>query len=537
MNKKQATIAERIKKTKLHTGAKHGPESETEPETEPETETWNEQRIKEAYKQTKNITKPFTQRELEMFNLAAKGDASYEQLIKSKTRKSIVNAARDIYSKRKQEQQQNALAATSPQASPQASPKADNASIDKVKHDEPLKIDELKNEASPEQNPVKTQLIEKLDKSTYVNKSQFIDEIKKEDNGEILNAIQNEIDFIFANFTSEEPMRDEMFKRLNQLFDERDAYTPEQFKTKIDEFHRSLKPKEEKTNIFKKGLAWAKSIVAGKPLEEPSVPKDVMKENTIEAHKPLHYDIAKTDVEETFEDLEQVLTSFAEADAPEGVRKDKISHIIESRFTADGFKTHKDKIVSMINDKCAKKFGFKLVAKKKAHIDENGKLVDIKFEYLNDSKAPKDKESKVMKGRPYNSPSSKHKAKLTFSYDINDVFNIIENNLAINLSEQAKLEIDSIIKHAVNDVSNKTHGTERIPVAASIDETVSLIEDYINERSKSGESFAFTGQWREKLVAVLEREFIGIRASDEQISKNKRRSKLNKTWSQFYRKF
>ena len=119
-------------------------------------------------------------------------------------------------------------------------------------------------------------------------------------------------------------------------------------------------------------------------------------------------------------------------------------------------------------------------------------------------KEKKDKKSNTIKTQPYKVTLSPN-AKTTFSYDINDIFSIIEKDLKITLSDRAKTEIDALIKRVVKNIhGSSSHGSERV------NKTIEKIEDYINSKSDGDTTFSFSGSDRDQLVAILQREITPV---------------------------
>ena len=106
----------------------------------------------------------------------------------------------------------------------------------------------------------------------------------------------------------------------------------------------------------------------------------------------------------------------------------------------------------------------------------------------------------IMKG------ASVGNAKTFFSYDIHEIFKIIESKLHLTLSKYAKLSIEALIYNATDEIIN-SHGCSDSGHGSSIyDDIVSDVEDYINQHSKSSETFHFMGQRRQQFITILKSE-------------------------------
>lgn len=108
----------------------------------------------------------------------------------------------------------------------------------------------------------------------------------------------------------------------------------------------------------------------------------------------------------------------------------------------------------------------------------------------------KDRKSGKIETDPVNS-------KEFFSYDIHEVYRIIEKGLKINLSTEAKNDIESIIRMETSNLINHlniSHGS------SNIQNVIEQIEKYISSRMKNkSKSFKFSESNRYKLKELLKR--------------------------------
>lgn len=107
------------------------------------------------------------------------------------------------------------------------------------------------------------------------------------------------------------------------------------------------------------------------------------------------------------------------------------------------------------------------------------------------------------KGTPFKGPRGGN-AKTFFSYDIQEIYKIIEEDLDIKLSDEAKLNIEALIFTATNELIN-SHGGEH-GTSSKYDDVIDDVEDYINMRSRADHPFAFTGQRRQQFIEILKKE-------------------------------
>ena len=566
MNSKQSRIAKKIR-TKNQKNNKHGTSSELEIEYT-DKESGNQEEIPEPTVQrnltaeeiknqyiTTNITKALTRSEVDMFNMAFNGNPEYKNKQSTHMRAGVKKAADKAYNDFLQKKAEEAEKKTeSPKKGatkslmqtivggvkkllPKKNDKNSNSQIDASKAQE---VELGENE--------KSKLQKSLAKVNFSGKEQMVDYLKTHNfNDETkLKIINDEIDFIIKNITDEDPMREKMLERLAQLFDEQDKYTNKEFKEAVEksrlEFSKTETSRKE-TRTSSETSPTQTDAPTDEPLNISELEKTSKKSKLQE---PLTFaEIPADKLGEFQQNLEDRSRYWRNPDnsLSDRANENKVKTDLKNAFTIFSNEELKNpELLKIYNERFASDFGLKIVTRKTGmYIGKNNKVAGINFKRLdpktNDDQhkindqvvVPKQKNQKSINSQPYNILSSKKGGKYVFSYDINDVYRIIENDLAINLSKQAKMQIDSIVAHAVKDVQNKSHGDERI------DATVGHIEDYINERSKSGEAFAFTGQWREKLIAVLEREFIGIRATDEQIKKEKKKRRISRKMKNFQR--
>ena len=104
------------------------------------------------------------------------------------------------------------------------------------------------------------------------------------------------------------------------------------------------------------------------------------------------------------------------------------------------------------------------------------------------------------KGKIDTNPSN---SKTFFSYDIHEIFNIIEKGLNNKLSTEAKNDIESIVKMETSNLinhANISHG------ASKIQNIIVEIENYLSSRMRNkSKSFKFTESNRYKLKELLSR--------------------------------
>ncbi len=104
------------------------------------------------------------------------------------------------------------------------------------------------------------------------------------------------------------------------------------------------------------------------------------------------------------------------------------------------------------------------------------------------------------KGKIDTNPSN---SKTFFSYDIHEIYHIIEKGLKIKLSTEAKNDIESIVRMETSNLINHlniSHGS------SDIQNVIEKIEKYISSRMKDkSKSFKFTESNRYKLKELLKR--------------------------------
>ena len=90
-----------------------------------------------------------------------------------------------------------------------------------------------------------------------------------------------------------------------------------------------------------------------------------------------------------------------------------------------------------------------------------------------------------------------------FSYDIHEIFHIVERGLETKLNKDAKNDIESIIRTETSNMINHlniTHGTSKVQ------SIIEQIENYISSRMKNKtKKFKFTESNRYKLKELLSR--------------------------------
>ena len=122
----------------------------------------------------------------------------------------------------------------------------------------------------------------------------------------------------------------------------------------------------------------------------------------------------------------------------------------------------------------------------------------ITFDNLNKehNKELKDREDGKVETDPVNS-------KEFFSYDIHEIFNIVERGLETKLSNEVKNDIESIIRTETSNMINHlniSHGTSKVQ------SIIEQIENYISSRIKNKtKKFKFTESNRYKLKELLSR--------------------------------
>ena len=104
------------------------------------------------------------------------------------------------------------------------------------------------------------------------------------------------------------------------------------------------------------------------------------------------------------------------------------------------------------------------------------------------------------KGKIDTNPSN---SKTFFSYDIHEIYHIIEKGLEIKLSTEAKNDIESIVRMETSNLINHlniSHGS------SDIQNIIEQIEKYISSRMRDkSKSFKFTESNRYKLKELLKR--------------------------------
>ena len=115
-------------------------------------------------------------------------------------------------------------------------------------------------------------------------------------------------------------------------------------------------------------------------------------------------------------------------------------------------------------------------------------------------KAYEEKMKEKSKGKIDTDPSN---SKTFFSYDIHEVYRIIEKGLKIKLSTEAKNDIESIVRMETSNLINHlniSHGS------SNIQNIIEQIEKYISSRMKNkSKSFKFSESNRYKLKEILKR--------------------------------
>lgn len=138
------------------------------------------------------------------------------------------------------------------------------------------------------------------------------------------------------------------------------------------------------------------------------------------------------------------------------------------------------------------KYGFKI----KSITPRTGNTIvfyDFNEQYEKDRK---DRENGKIDNDPANS-------KTFFSYDIHEIYHIIEKGLKIKLSTEAKNDIESIVRTETSNLINHlniSHGS------SDIQNVIEKIEKYISSRMKDkSKSFKFTESNRYRLKELLKR--------------------------------
>lgn len=254
------------------------------------------------------------------------------------------------------------------------------------------------------------------------------------------------------------------------------------------------------------------------PIEPPKAIKRIEEEPKKEEKK-----------EEKKEDTIISVEQFPESGMVEKVvLKLKDSNYIEKKNIIQDFFRHIkgietkevfNKFRDLWNEKYATLFMIKLdpwTSKIKLNGGEGKYLVGVPFKRIEASVVPARTTKPKIKvfsgpkksvGSVFKAPKTAN-AKTFFTYDIHDIFRIIEGELEITLSEPIRLELEALIHVSVNEQIN-SHGCENGLIVRHgkepIEKVISDIEDYINIRNKGSNRFEFTGQRRQQLVSILKR--------------------------------
>lgn len=176
--------------------------------------------------------------------------------------------------------------------------------------------------------------------------------------------------------------------------------------------------------------------------------------------------------------------------------------------------TKGESLTNFFNNAFAEKIGVRIKYINHSALHKTGeKLVPIDFVSEATSKKEKEKKSKSVvpvKKLPEKTDSktllkgpSVGNAKTFFSYDIHEIFKIIEKMLGLKLSEHGRLSIEALIFSATDSIINQ-HGSAN--KATNYDDIVDAVEKYINQHSKSDVQFHFMGQRRQQFITILKQE-------------------------------
>lgn len=414
-----------------------------------------------------------------------------------------------------------------------------------VTFDEKSKIDEAKHE----------ELVNMLHEAREELGKSHIEDSAKSGFDEVLNVtqrnvekgkydiekfieIKQEINFI-VNLPEEVLKGEDAKKRFNELtdkwqklpLDKQDAV--DQVILDLKELSKELKEQLEKSKVEPppKPDEPVKTDESVKTVE-PAAPEPPKPDESVKTDKPL----ATTDLETTKSDGDEYIaftqrlgefvnnnvdpTEFTKSTVKE--RRHKMTEIFENYFNEheDDFKTlhsSKTQLRDWWNSKFAGTYGIRLQARNtqiSKKVRGGGlKMIDFRENYISPPPPPVEKPVKTKqmkiekagkaKGSPFLAPRTGGNSKRFFSYDIHEIFRIIEEELGIELSEEGKMNIEALVYSAVNNLIN-SHGAEH--GQSKFDKVISAVEDYINLRSKADHLFAFTGQRRDQFEMILKNE-------------------------------
>ena len=201
-----------------------------------------------------------------------------------------------------------------------------------------------------------------------------------------------------------------------------------------------------------------------------------------------------------FEQFRRAFSDYRKNKLPKGFKKgDRLPFtenklrfdldlLIRSNFSLNG--PGKIDRLKFINDELSR-YGFPIVSIS----GENNATINI-----GDYTAFEENMRERSEGKIDTNPSN---SKTFFSYDIHEIFNIIEKGLNNKLSTDAKNDIESIVKMETSNIinhANITHG------ASKIQNIIVEIENYLSSRMrKKSKPFKFTESNRYKLKELLSR--------------------------------
>ena len=350
---------------------------------------------------------------------------------------------------------------------------------DKIKEESEKVLDELSEAHEDQINQQKIELEKRLENKKSKQKSKPI--IENETNNETSSAQSApEIKPETKNLTNEE---------IVQIFNK---YPSSEFKSKVmkkDQFLDILK------NILNDGKYRLQRELILKNLDKyKTTRKRIQTISTfIKAHK---FDEKFHAYNNEFDEFRDKFERYMENKLPDFKIGDKIPDDVD-------IKTDVNKIIKSINfkwnddtkaklNKIFDKYGFKI----KYIANKTGN--SIQFDDFNKSyrREMKDRKWGKVETNPDNS-------KDFFSYDIHEIYHIIEKGLKIKLSNEVKTDIESLIRMETSNLINHlniSHGS------SNIQNIIVEIEKYISSRMKDKtKTFKFTESNRYKLKELLTR--------------------------------
>lgn len=353
---------------------------------------------------------------------------------------------------------------------------------DKIKQENEKVLDELSEAHEDQINQQKIELEKKLadKKSKQNNKPKIETKIENETNNETSSAQSApEIKSETKNLTNEE---------IVQIFNNYPS-SEFRFKMKKDQFVDTLK------NILNDGKYRLQRDLILKKLDKYKKTRERIGNIStfIKAHK---LDEKFHAYNNEFDEFRDKFERYMEKNLPDYKIGDKIPDDVD-------IKTDANKIIRSINfkwnddtksklNKIFDKYGFrvKYIAKNTGNT--------IQFDDFNKShkKELKDRKFGKIETNPVNSEDF-------FSYDIHEIYHIIEKGLKIKLSNEVKTDIESLIRMETSNLINHlniSHGS------SNIQNIIVEIEKYISSRMKDKtKTFKFTESNRYKLKELLTR--------------------------------